>query len=265
MRKLFYLGFCAVVAMSFGCAITNYGLITDNDQVYKDNCVWPACPATISTNGKAHLLEGSQVATTWSDGVDELMSFVDQKANGDRTITTYNNYSTFAGPWWHDDLYFNPDWNGCAIWTAPDPEVGDTSIFDGAWNQNCLGSRSLYYLVSQSRYYGECGKTWMNPDLSDRIAAMNYTYVGEFRGATGLFLDFSYDNTSMIVNGHVMPIPDGTAWLQPNTGHFWLDMTDPRMNNLRRAIHSAMPVGTSGTISLTWNGATFERDIYNLR
>ena len=31
MKKLFYLAFVAVVALSFGCAITNYPVITDNE------------------------------------------------------------------------------------------------------------------------------------------------------------------------------------------------------------------------------------------
>ena len=35
-----------------------------------------------------------QLEKLWSDGADNLFSMVDQKANGDRTLTTYNFFTT---------------------------------------------------------------------------------------------------------------------------------------------------------------------------
>jgi hypothetical protein len=260
MRKLFYLGFCAVLAMGIGCAITNYDLITDNDQVYKDNCTFPNCPATVNTNGKAHIIESSQVATIWDDGVDELFTNVDQKANGDRTLTTYNNFSTFDGPWWHDDFYCNPDWNGCAIWTAPDPQTGDVSLFDGQWNQNCLGSRSLFYLISTPRYYGECGRDV----LADKIGMLNATYEGTFRNELGLMYDFSMNNTTLNVGGNLMSIPDGTFFINPISRHAAFDATDPRMHNLRRQVQTVWASGTVSEVSLTASGYNVTREAFRL-
>jgi len=114
--------------------------------------------APVNTNGKAHVHESSQVALIWPDGTDEALWFVDQKANGDRTLTTYVNYSP-AYPTFHDDLYCNPDWQGCAVITADDPEIGDVDIYDYKYNPNCPAARSIYYLFSTTRYYGECGRS----------------------------------------------------------------------------------------------------------
>ena len=132
MKKVLYLGFCLVLAMGVGCAITNYSLITDNDQVSNGQG-----SGVVNTNGKAKMTS-QQVATIWPDGSDELFSFIDQKADGTAVITTYNNFSTGGDPTFHSDLYCNTAWNGCAIWTAPDDNVGD--IFDGTFNANCAGA-----------------------------------------------------------------------------------------------------------------------------
>ena len=75
MRKFVVMAFVAAAAMGFGCALTNYELITDND-----------FGGTVNTNGKAYVRQFSQVATEWPDGVDNFIWFADQKANGDRTL-----------------------------------------------------------------------------------------------------------------------------------------------------------------------------------
>lgn len=157
MKKLFYLGFALVLAMGAGCALTNYELITDNDQVRNGSS------GAVNTNGKAHIFESSQVALIWPDGTDESLWFVDQNAAGDRVLTTYVNFSVGplvggTDPTFHDDFYCNPDWNGCAVITAQDPEVGDVNIYDYKYNPNCPAARSIYYLLSTYRYYGECGR-----------------------------------------------------------------------------------------------------------
>jgi hypothetical protein len=152
MKKLSYLAFCLVLVAGFGCAITNYGTITDNNQAQAGP---QGVQPVINTAGKAHIMETSQIATIWSDGTDEFINFVDQKADGTATLTTYNNFSTGSEPIFHDDLYCNTAWNGCSIFTAPDDN--DSNIFDGTTNLNCSGARSLSILLSTGRYYGECG------------------------------------------------------------------------------------------------------------
>lgn len=189
MKKLFYLGFALVLAAGVGCAITDYPIITDNDQGLGDG------GGIVNTNGKAHLIT-SQVATLWPDGADELFSQVDQKVNGDQTITTYNNYSTMY-PIFHDDLYCNPDWQGCAIVTAPNPAVGDADPFDYSWNQSCGGSRSLSLLVSYgARSYGECGRAaWTYAQKLQVLNAMNQAADGT------LFGTINATNFSMVLSG----------------------------------------------------------------
>jgi hypothetical protein len=256
MRKLFYLGFCVALATGVGCAITNYELIVDNDQLYATET------GVVSTNGKAHIQEYSQVATIWDDGTDELFSQVDQKANGDRTITTYNNYNSMypMGGTFHDDLYCNPDWNGCAIWTADDPEVGDVDIFDGVWNANCFGSRSLYLLLGTTRYYGECGREHLNASQSDKLAAMTYGYVGTFNGMPGLWFDYDKTNTTVRVNGTNLPIPDGSLFFGTHRQvAFFAD--NPLIQHTLRAFGTVAPPGTVISLHMSYNGIDMERDM----
>lgn len=179
----------ACLAAGVGCAQTDYTLITDEDQTLNGQG-----SGVVNTNGKAHFGK-ALVAVVWPDGNDELFSFVDQAANGDRVLTTYNNYSTGAQPTFHTDFYCNPDWQGCAIFTAPDPEVGDVDPFDGRLNENCSGARSLSILMDSGRYYGECGRVGL--PLGDRIAAMNMARIGREYGLEGLFWDFHHANTSV--------------------------------------------------------------------
>ena len=76
MKKVSYLAFCLLLVAGFGCAITNYGIITDNDQVSNGQG-----SGVVDTKGKAKLFESSQIATIWPDGTDELFSMIDQKAD----------------------------------------------------------------------------------------------------------------------------------------------------------------------------------------
>lgn len=195
MKKLLYLGFCLVLTLGIGCAVTNYELMVDQYNGEIEN-----------TNGKARILKGSQTASIYSDGADNLFSYVDQKANGDRTLTTVNFFTT-DGSFFLDQTFCTPDWNGCSIWTADDPEVGDSSIFDGNWNQNCSGSRSLSYLVSTTRYYGECGRALSQLDRINLFANLNWTSPSEAS------MVLARNNFSLKLNGQ-----DGTSLNLPIHG-----------------------------------------------
>lgn len=261
MRKLFYLGFCLVLAMGVGCAITNYSLITDNDQVANGQGT-----GIVNTNGKAHIIEGSQIATLWPDGADEWLNFVDQKANGDRVLTNYNNFSA-AYPIFHDDEYCNPDWNGCSMVTSQDPEVGDVDIFDYTYNINCKGIRSFYLLLSTSRYYGECGRVKM--PLADRINLINMGRLGRNMGLEGLFYDLNRSNATITLNnnaGFVTTLPMN-AQVQ---GFFsfagrkaTLDMTNPLLASMGRAYADflANHATHQTTVTMTYNGISMNWNI----
>ena len=229
MRKFVVAGFVAAAALGFGCAVTNYELITDND-----------VGGTVNTNGKAYIRQFAQFATTWPDGVDNFIWFVDQSANGDRTLTTYN-FATTIDDLFKDDTYCSPDWNGCAIVTASDPEVDDVDIFDYRANSNCSGYRSLAYLVSTTRYYGECGRI-VNGDRSVKLLQLaNEMTPIQLNGQTWLRTNLSALNTSIVVNNH-----NGSAFAVPMTGQIGvsfnlakrraiLDMTNPNNRNVMQA------------------------------
>ena len=261
MKKALYLGFCLVLAMGVGCAITDYDLIVDNDQVSNGQG-----SGVINTNGKAKIMS-AQFATIWSDGSDELFSMVDQKANGDRTLTTYNNFSTATEPTFLDDLYCNPDWQGCSIFTAPDPEVGDVDPFDGSTNVNCSGVRSLSVLVGTTRYYGECGRAKMN--LSDRLSLANMGRIATQVGKEGLLYDLNRSNFSMTMNNNAgvainLPITGDYSMFVTDSGRrqISLNMQNPLGANVGRAFADFLRTyGTSQTdVTISYNGisTTFE-------
>lgn len=234
MKKLFYLGFALVLAMGVGCAITDYSVIVDNDQVANGQG-----SGIVNTSGKAHLVEGSQIATLWPDGADEIINFVDQKANGDQVLTTYNNFSS-AYPIFHDDLYCNPDWAGCAITTAQNPVVGDADIFDYKWNPSCKGARSLSLLLSTTRYYGECGRAKIS--WADRVKAINLGTLGRAHGMEGLFYNLNHNNLTVTLDnnaGYVTTLPvtaDATLFVGGQGRHKgMLDLTNPLMMGMFRS------------------------------
>lgn len=255
MRKLFYLGFCLVLVSSVGCVLTNYELITDNDQVANGQGT-----GVVNTNGKAHIRESSQIATIWPEGTEELIWFVDQKSNGDRTLTTYNNFSTGVDPIFHDDLYCSPEWQGCAVLTALDPQVGDDP-YDYTINWHCEGARSLSGLVNTTRYYGECGRARM--PLADRVALLNMGAVGTAFGREGLFYSLDPSNVTVTLDngaGLVRTLPitgEARAFVSfGGTRVGALDLTHPLLGSVGRSYADflATDATRSTTVTLTYNG-----------
>jgi hypothetical protein len=153
MRKLALLGLVAAFALgSLGCALTNYELIRDDEP---GEATWQV----VKTVNDVKYMTFSQVAFIYSDGADNLFSTIKQDANGDRLIITSNAYDRGpTGNYFFDDtLCDTPDHN-CWIAKADDPEIGDVSLFDRIDQPNCLGYRSLFKLLSDTRFYGECGE-----------------------------------------------------------------------------------------------------------
>jgi hypothetical protein len=154
MKK--YLAFIAVLALSLGCATTNYPIITDTHGD-AENFV-------VNTNGKAPHVPSSQVITLWDDRNDELFAMIDQNSAGDQTIGTYNNVS-YGDPKFMGWTYCAPDWTGCAVAVADNPVAGDVDYFDYVWKTQCLGAMSLSVLVSYNARMGECGRAVFGPDM----------------------------------------------------------------------------------------------------
>jgi len=266
MRKVFYLGFCLVLVMGVGCAITDYQLITDNDQIITHQYA----NATVNTNGKAHI-RSFQIALIFGDGADEIINFVDQKTNGDRTMTTYNNFSTFGGPGptFHDDLYCNPDWQGCAIWTAHDPPGGfdraglGYGAFDGRMNANCNGARSIIYLVATTRasrgYYndGECGRA--QHGLAEYTQLLNMGELGEYAGRPGLWYFLDSSNTNYSINGVNIPVVQTPVFLNFKAKQGAFDLTSPLHALSMNAVNQVISGGDVFDLDLYYNGIGFHR------
>jgi len=261
MKKLLYLGFAAALTMGFGCAITNYDLITSNND------------GVVNTNGKALIQQSAQVATTWSDGTDVAVWYVDQTASGDRTLTTYNLLTPAGSPNspFQDYSYCNPGWTGCAMVTADDPQVGDVDIFDYRLNANCDGLRSLSYLLSTSRYYGECGRT-VRPSLSQRFEMFLSGKPTTMFGQNGMLYNVGPNSLSITLTNennetYALPINGHTSiWLKLGGSQYnaLINATNPILATTIRAYGDFLAThATYGktVASVSYNGATWSLDV----
>lgn len=255
MKKMFILGFMVAAAIGFGCGLTNYELITDNDQ-----------GGVVNTNGKAFII-GTQVATIWPDGTDNLIWFVDQRANGDRTLTTYNHAGTESDPdsIFMDNKYCSPDWDGCSIVTADDPETNDVDIFDYRLNANCSGFRSLSLLLSTTRYYGECGRTAVNDRTTRMLGLGNDMTPVQRNGATWLQGTYNARNMSLTLNnnnGSLVALPvTSQIGLMANFAQrrMIVDLTNPNNRSLMQSAINwdAAHPGSHLTATITLSGQPF--------
>jgi hypothetical protein len=269
MKKLLYLGFCLVLAMAFGCAYTEYAIITDNDQTNSDSSNGGSGDGTpVNTNGKAHLQETTQIAVGFADGsYQETISFIDQKMDGTATLTTYsNNTPPGGGPnslsFFHDDLYCNPDWNGCSIYTSQDNNdciyldgVGNTAnCFDGSYNGAC---GTLALLLASSRYYaGECGRGRITLQQQLELAAAGQ--LRERAGVMGLLYNLNASNFNITLDNN-----QGVRTNLPMRGNlqFWmaggnrrvatLDMSNPLFASVGRQYASWLGQNGTGTTTVT--------------
>lgn len=260
MKKLLVFALAMAVSMGFGCAITNYSLITDND-----------VDGVVNTSGKAYVrFSGFFVATIWPDGNDNILNFVDQKVNGDRTLSTSNFFTTGTDSPFKDDLYCAADQGGCSVTTSDDPEVGDVDDYDYTFNTHCSGARSMSLLLSTSRYYGECGRAQVNDRSLRMVSLANEMTPVQFRGATWLRGNLSALNTSIVLdnrNGSIYSLPmTSQIGLTVNLAQHRLlvDMSNPNNRNLaQNAINwnNAHP-GPGIHATLTVDGNDFR---YNLK
>lgn len=256
MRKLFYVGFCAALMMGFGCALTNYDLIVNE---YSGE--------VINTNGKARVMSG-QIALGWPDGNDNTQWYCDQKANGDRTLTNYNYFTAPDEVPFVSDLYCTPEWNGCSMITADDPQVNDVDIFDFTYNINCKGIRSVYYVLSTTRYYGECGRS-ARPSLTDRIDFLAAGQVGTYAGKTGLWYNLNRNNTTITLDnkaGFTTALNFNSSirlWANPSQREYALQLDSPMLSgDQRRYADFLANHATAQTLAtITVNGVSWSFDI----
>jgi hypothetical protein len=275
MRKIFYLGFCLVLAAGIGCAITDYQLITDNDQKHNNN----QANFTVNTNGKAHI-RSFTVGIIWSDGpwTNDLY-FVDQKSNGNRTMQKYSLVTTaerfYAGEAGvHDDLYCNPDWVGCSGGTSTDPPGGYDRVgagfaaFDFDVNVPCSfasgnQARTEYFnpdrLIATLRQRrgnyndGECGRE--SPEgLTRYLNFINQGQMGTWNGEVGLWYFLDNTNVTKMVDGTLIPYASKKFFVQPRgrVGFLWYD--NPLIANELNAMDSVIPGDSEHEVTVIFNG-----------
>jgi hypothetical protein len=166
MRKLLYVVLIAGLAFAaFGCAITDYPIITDDRSDYS---------GIVRTGHKAYIIPSGQVATIYSDGSDELFTLVYQNRYGDQKLYTFNNFDPTGAVSFLDQTYCDWRYEGCEITRAwnPHQDNGQDDPFDYEFFPECSGARSLSLLVSYgSRFYGECGDSLFNADNHQQLAA----------------------------------------------------------------------------------------------
>jgi hypothetical protein len=253
LRVGFGLAFAASILLGFGCALTNYELITDGDG------------KIVNTKGNAYIKQFMQIATAYPDGNDNLIWYVDQKQNGDRKLSTVNYFTTGTANPFKDDLYCSPDWSGCKVATANDPEVGDVDDYDYAVNTHCSGYRSLSLLVSTTRYYGECGRTRRGDRSLKMLALANTMTPVQIDGATWLRGNLNALNTSFVLDNR-----KGSTYALPITSEIGvtanfasrrmiLDLTNPNNRRLAEdAIHwSNAHAGDGVEATIRVNGSDF--------
>jgi hypothetical protein len=257
MRKPVTIGFGLAFALSllsgFGCALTNYELITDGDG------------NIVNTKGNAYIKQFMQTATAYPDGNDNLIWYVDQKGNGDRKLSTVNYFTTGTQNPFKDDLYCSPDWGGCRVVTANDPEFGDVDDYDYSVNTHCSGYRSLSLLVSTTRYYGECGKTRASNRSLKMLALANTMTPVQLNGSTWLRGSLNALNTSLVLdnrNGSTYTLPiTSEIGITANfaTRRMIVDLTNPNNRSLAEnaIIWSNAHPGVGVEATLRVNGSDF--------
>ncbi len=256
MKKALYAVCCLLLVAGTGCALTDYADITD---AYP-----PGSGGPINTQSKAHVIDPFQTAVNLGAGWFAHTWFVDQTAGGDRSIVT-----VFQGPTaiptdvFHNDMYCNPDWGGCAAWAANDPPGGNGSCaFDGRWNIPCQGDHLYYLICYYTRYYGECGRDRLT--TAEKIEFMNMGRLGTSMGMEGLFYDMSAKNFTIAVDNNAgvtatVPVRGNVpVFLSPQGGKATVDLTNPLLASSFRNWADYLAKFETGhmTATLTYNGIT---------
>ena len=227
VTALFGVVFASAVLSGYGCALTNYELITDTDG------------NPINTLGSAYVKQETQFATEFPDGTDNLLWYVDQRRNGDRKLYTVNYFTPPGGgnPF-KDEQYCQPDPVRCRIVTADDPETCDVDEFDYREHPGCSGYRSLMFLTSATRELGECGRAEAIGQAVKMIGLAAGMTPLKIDGETWLRKTLSAKNTAIVLDnraGDVYRLPlTATAGVRANftNRQVLLDLTDPKMRDL---------------------------------
>jgi hypothetical protein len=201
MKKSLYLAFIGVLALSMGCVVSDYPLITDT-QGDSANFV-------VNTNGSAVMnATGSQVATLWPDANEELYAFIDQGFDGVRSITNHVNRSFGSPTKFLDYTYCNPDFTGCSVFNSTDD--GGPLFDDYVVKPNCPGYRSASLIVGYTGRLQECGRSVVGSQIGlEGLATLYNEFVAVGNGTYRIVANRSnlrVQGESPLGSLHTLPI-----------------------------------------------------------
>lgn len=259
MKKLLCGAFLSVVALSLGCAITDYPVIFDSRGPYDNNVM-------TGQYDHAYIIPSSSVATIWSDGSDELNSYVAQDWKGDQWLKTYNNFDASGALNFLDQTYCDPVRQGaCAVVTAWNPDVAGDDPFDYTFDTACSGARSLSLLLGVSSRIGECGSGVMGDKQGAAYEFSNLETVS-FRGKSVYHLPIDSSIASFTLTG-----ADGAVAAMPIYGRFnaYIDqrlrtmlMASPNARyNMRWMSNFATSHGSTMNVALTYGSLNADYSI----
>lgn len=146
-------GVLAIVALTSACHLTEYPIITDEDQTTKVTGTH-----AVNTTGDAFIAQKAQVAKVDPDGnTYENVWFMNQANDpSKRTIYNYTNVGHLSNPSsiFHGSVYMNPDHTGC--WSSRAHAGGPLFDFDA--NVNCQQFNQPAILLAKFTRNQEAGR-----------------------------------------------------------------------------------------------------------
>ncbi|ANM31877.1 hypothetical protein ABI59_23410 [Acidobacteria bacterium Mor1] len=194
--RLSRIAFLALLVAGAGCHISDYSLITDNNQTNVGGG-----PGEIrDTRGQAKLVHSSQWAYLMADGAHEALNYVRQNADGSQTLTSHDNLSVEGDATFSDDLYCSPEREGCATRRSfdKDPTDRDEDPFNTRVLFECPAANTLCMSLSTYRYYGECGRTG-TLSLQDKLSLWNMGTLVQVGGVEALHYQVDRSNLSIVL------------------------------------------------------------------
>lgn len=251
MKKLLLLMVLGLVAA--GCAVTNYPVITDARGDFDD---------IVRTGHKAYIIPTSQIATIWADGSDEWFSMVYQNQYGDQQLYTFNNYDPTASVYFLDQTYCDWRYDGPEIVRAwnPAPPRPDNP-FDYEFFPEVAGSRSLSILLDQGSRLGECGDAQFIADKQAFYGTFAELAPISWRGETAYLLPIDSSNTTIALDGTVLPIYGSFTAYVTKKINLVVPVTPNARHELSWLLGYVTEHGNRANLSIDYNGLTANMDV----
>ena len=255
MKKLLYIALVAALAASFGCAITDYPIITDDRGDYS---------GIIRTAHKAYVTPSGQVATIYPDGSDELFTLVYQNQYGDQKLYTFNNFDPTGSVSFLDQTYCDWQFEDCELTRAWNPIQND-DVFDYEYFTDCSGARSLSLLLSVGSRIGECGDGFM-ADKQAMATMFSNLDTTTWRGETAYVLPINSSNMTVTFTSatdavETVPVFGSYTGLITEELQLAIPMTPNARHQLNHLRGWAADNGSSLNASIQYEGVNAELEL----